>query len=71
MKMTYENFRIGDRVKWESGRATAEGRVVEVATESGQIGDFVYDASREFPRYIVKTADGKLAAQRADALSHM
>lgn len=69
--MTGENFQIGDSVKSESGRATAEGKVVEVATKSGQIGDFVYDASGEYPRYIVKTVDGRLAAQRADALSHM
>lgn len=66
--MMYENFRVGDLVKWESGRAIAEGKVVEVATKSGQIGDFVYDASREYPRYIVKTTDGRLAAQRADTL---
>jgi hypothetical protein len=71
MKMMSGNFRIGDRVKWESGRAIAEGKVVEVATQSGQIGDFVYDASRERPRYIVKTTDGRLAAQRADALRHI
>jgi hypothetical protein len=32
-------------------RADVDGRVVGVATESGRIGDYVYDASPERPRY--------------------
>ncbi len=37
-------------------------------TESGRIGDFVYDASSERPRYIVETEEGRQVAQRAEAL---
>lgn len=56
-------------MNWRSGGGVSEGRVVEIATESGSIGDFVYDASRDFPRYIVETNEGKRAAHRAEALT--
>ncbi len=67
--MGSKSFRVGDRVKWKSGGGTARGRVVGIATESGRIGDFVYDASRDYPRYIVETDEGTRAAHRAEALS--
>lgn len=66
--MTEQKFRVGDRVRWRHGAAWAEGDIVEVATRSGCIGDFVYNASKEFPRYIVQTAEGRRAAPRAEAL---
>ncbi len=69
--MASKKFQIGDRVKWNNGDAFAEGQVVEVVTESGRIGDFVYNASQEYPRYIVETSGGKRAAHRVDALSPM
>lgn len=69
--MASKKFQIGDRVKWNSGDAFAEGKVVEVATKSGRIGDLVYDASQEYPRYIVEINEGKRAAHRADSLSPM
>lgn len=69
--MASKLFQIGERVKWKSGDSFAEGKVVEVATESGRIGDFVYNASRDYPRYIVEIDEGKHAAPRADALSPM
>ena len=62
-------LRVGDRVRWQSGARLLEGRVVKVAFESGRIGDFVYDASRDFPRYIVETDEGSRAARRAEELS--
>lgn len=67
--MASKTFRIGDRVNWKSSGGTARGRVVGLATESGRIGDFVYDASKEFPRYIVETDEGARAAHRPEALS--
>jgi hypothetical protein len=67
--MASKTFQIGERVNWKRDGGTALGRVVGVATESGRIGDFVYDASKESPRYIVETDEGERAAHRADALS--
>jgi hypothetical protein len=62
-------LQVGDRVRWRSGTRVAEGRVVKIAFESGRIGDFVYDASRDFPRYIVETDEGSRGALRAEELS--
>jgi hypothetical protein len=67
--MAKKTFQIGERVNWQSGGGTAEGRVVGVATESGRVGDFVYCASKEDPRYIVETDGGKRDAHRPEALS--
>ena len=67
--MAKKTFRVGERVNWQSGGGTAEGRVVGIATESGRFGDFVYDASKEAPRYIVETDEGKRGAHRPEALS--
>lgn len=67
--MNGKMFRIGERVRWKSSGGTAEGEIVRIATESGRIGDFVYNASREDPRYIIVTDEGNRAAHRAEALS--
>lgn len=66
--MTGETFEVGERVEWGSGGTAGRGRVVGVATESGRIGDYVYDASPRSPRYIVETEEGRRAAHRAEAL---
>lgn len=66
--MAYETFKVGDRVEWEGGGVTARGRILWIATESGRIGDYVYDASPESPRYIVETEEGRRAAPRAEGL---
>ena len=65
-----KTFHVGEWVSWKSGGTTASGKVVRIATESGRIGYFVYNASAEDPRYIVETGEGKRAAHRAEALSH-
>jgi hypothetical protein len=67
--MAGKTFQVGERVNWQSGGGTAEGRVVGFATESGRVGDFVYNASREDPRYIVETDEGRRGAHRVEALS--
>ena len=67
--MASKILQIGDRVRWKSGGGTAEGKVVKIAWESGRIGDFVYNASRDNPRYIVETDEGKRAAHHAEVLS--
>jgi len=64
-------FKIGDSVCCDSGHTTVEGKIVRIATESGSIGDFVYSASDEHPRYIVKTENGMHIAESAQALSRL
>ena len=67
--MAGKTFQVGERVNWQSGGRMASGRVVRIANESGRVGDFVYNASEEDPRYIVETDEGRRAAHRAEALS--
>ena len=66
--MAEQHFKVGDKVRWNSHGGHAEGKVVRVATADGSIDDFDYKASKDDPRYIVETADGKRAAHKADAL---
>ena len=64
-----EPLREGDRVAWSHSRGTSHGKVVEVATTSGKIEDFAYEASEDDPRYIVESDDtGARAAHKAEAL---
>ena len=66
--MMEKRFNVGDRVKWMNGSSKAEGLIVRVAEESGRMGDFVYGASGDDPRYIVETEEGRRAAHRAETL---
>ena len=66
--MAGQTFSVGERVEWAGGGASARGRVVEVATESGRIGDYVYDATPQSPRYIILTDEGRRVAHRAEFL---
>jgi hypothetical protein len=66
--MAFETFGVGERVEWESRGATQRGRVLSVATESGRIGDYVFDASASNPRYVVEKDAGGREAFHADAL---
>jgi hypothetical protein len=62
-------FKVGDRVKWDSSGGEANGKIVKIATEDGKIEDFDYKASKDDPRYIVETDTGKRAAHKPDALN--
>jgi hypothetical protein len=66
--MNGKNIKVGDRVRWESGGGVAEGDVLRVARESGRVGDFVYQAAADDPRYIVETDTGRRAAHKPEAL---
>lgn len=61
-------FKVGDRVTWNSHGGQAEGKIVRIAREDGAINDFDYKASPDDPRYIVETGEGKHAAHKAEAL---
>ncbi len=67
--MAEHAHKVGDRVAWQSHGGEAHGTVVRVVTDDGSIGDFDYKASRDEPRIIVETAEGKRAAHRAEALT--
>lgn len=64
-------IRVGDRVRWNSHGGHAEGKVVKVAHEDGEVGGFHYRASEDDPRYIVELEDGKHAAHTEAALTRL
>ncbi len=66
--MSVRTFRVGERVEWDCNGATRRGRVVRVATESGRLGDYVFDASSACPRYVVQEEGGGREALRAETL---
>ena len=63
------NIKVGDTVTWKSHAGTAEGKVVKIAHEDGEVSGFHFKASRDDPRYIIELADGKRVAHAGDALS--
>lgn len=67
--MAKQRLKVGDRVIWRSSGGTSHGTVVRVATRSGRIKDFQYKATKDDPRYIVETDDGKRAAHRTEELT--
>ncbi len=62
------HFKVGDQVRWDSSGGSSKGKVIRVATTSGKIKDFAYTATKDDPRYIVETDDGKRAAHKAKEL---
>lgn len=58
----------GDRVEWNFGRGKATGTVQRKLTAPTTIGNQRVAASKEDPRYLVKTDSGKKAAHKAGTL---
>ena len=67
-KKSETTFKKGDRVNWESSGGTAHGKIVKKATTDGKIKDFEYKASKDDPKYIVETDEGKQAAHKPEEL---
>lgn len=63
-----QEFKKGDKVSWDSSGGSAEGKVVKKTTTDGKIKDFEYKASKDDPKYIVETGEGKRAAHKAGEL---
>lgn len=67
-KKSEKTFKKGDRVSWDSSGGSAIGKVVKKATTDGKIKDFEYKASKDEPKYIVETDEGKKAAHKPEEL---
>ena len=59
---------VGDQVRWKSHAGHAQGRVVKVAHEDGEVSGFHFKASKEDPRFIIELEDGKHAAHSQEVL---
>jgi hypothetical protein len=65
-------FKRGDRVEWNFGRGMGVGKVQKRLTEPTTVGGRKVNASKNDPRYLVKSEkSGKEAAHRASALRHV
>jgi hypothetical protein len=58
----------GDRVEWNFGRGKAIGTVKRKLTAPTTVGRQKVAASKDDPRYLVKTDSGKEAAHKAGTL---
>jgi len=64
-----KELRRGDRVEWNFGRGKAVGTVKRKLTAPTTIGKQKVAASRDDPRYLVRTErSGKEAAHKAETL---
>jgi DUF2945 family protein len=63
-----KQLRRGDRVEWNFGRGKARGTVQRKLTAPTTIGKQRVAASRDDPRFLVRTESGKEAAKRAETL---
>jgi hypothetical protein len=64
-----DELRKGDKVKWKSHGGEAHGTVERKQTSRTTIKGHTVAASPENPQFIVKTAEGKKAAHKAEALT--
>jgi hypothetical protein len=64
-----EEFKKGDKVSWKSHGGEAHGTVEKKQTSRTTIKGHTVAASPENPQFIVKTAEGKKAAHKAEALT--
>ena len=58
----------GDEVSWNSHGGTAHGKVVKKLTDDVTIKGTTIRASKDDPRVLVETDEGKRAAHKPEAL---
>ena len=64
-----DEFKKGDRVKWNTSQGKTEGTVEKKLTEPTDIKNHHVNASKENPEYLVKSKkSGKKAAHKPDSL---
>jgi hypothetical protein len=67
-----QEFKRGDRVQWNFRGRTVVGRVRKRLTSRTEVGGQVVAATREDPRYLVRSErTGKETARRPSALSRL
>ncbi len=64
-----EDLKKGDKVKWKSHGGEAHGTVEKKQTSPTKIKSHKVAASPDNPQFIVKTAEGKKAAHKPEALT--
>jgi len=66
-----DEFKKGDRVKWNTAQGETTGTVKKKLTSETDIKGYTAKASEEEPQYLVESeSTGKEAAHKPDALTH-
>ncbi len=69
-KTSINEFKNGDKVRWNSLNGSVDGVVVKKLTSDMQIKDHHVKASKDDPQYLVKSdKTGAEAAHKPDALT--
>ncbi len=50
-----QEFKIGDHVEWNSEAGRVRGTIVQVVTEPMKFKSYIVQASKEDPRYMIKS----------------
>jgi Hypervirulence associated proteins TUDOR domain len=67
-----DGFRRGDRVEWSFRGRTVRGKVLRRLTKRIEIGGRVVAASKDDPRYLLRTEKtGKETTRRPEALRRL
>lgn len=65
-----QDFKQGDRVKWNTPQGETYGKVKKRLTSATEVGGQKVNASNDDPRYLVESEkSGKEAAHKPDSLS--
>jgi len=65
-----QDFKQGDRVKWNTPQGQTYGKVKKKLTSSTEVGGQKVNASEDDPRYLIESEkSGKEAAHKPDSLS--
>jgi hypothetical protein len=63
------SYKVGDQVKWKTSKGFTAGEVVEIVTLQSDAEQYHVNASKNMPKYKVKSAKtGKKAVHKAEAL---
>lgn len=66
--MAGAEFKVGDKVEWNTSQGTTQGRIKRKLTEPMKIKEHQVNASTEEPQYLVESESGAEAAHKPDAL---
>lgn len=70
--MRRDEFRKGERVRWDAGNESSIGRIERKLTEDTVSGGRTIRASEDDPCYLVRSErTGRVAAQRPHALHRL
>jgi hypothetical protein len=66
------NFKVGDRVNWNSEAGRVSGTIIRVHTRNFEVNGYTHHASAEAPQYEIKSSKTKhIAFHKGSALTRL